>query len=588
MITEPDFIYCLKELRTLPSKVSLTLSEKGFEFRVCLMEFPQSQIESANSDLISQVDQWRRAGRLDLALELCRKELSARPEDPTWLMESALSHLSGQQIALAIDLSDRAVDLAPGIAIYHCHQGLIRTVAGMRPAAIRAYREAVRLDPTLADAQLKLGQLLLSLGQREEAIECFESALNINPDIAEAKVSWAEALLELGRSEEAEEHLKPITTVDPAVLLAQGIRLQVLGRFHAAEECFRNVLTILPRSAAPFYWLVRGRKVTEADRSLVDQMTLLARDQRLPMPEKIYLQYGLGKAKEDLGEYRQAMNHYDEANGLTGIYRNVNLDRQGLVQYNDWRARAFQPEPIKHFQAFGDPSEKPLFVIGMIRPGTTLVEQMLSNHPDIGACGEMLYWNEQQERINGAIANGTIDGDLVKSVGQEYLSLLNQVSPGTPRAIDKMPLNFFLLGPIHLALPNARFIHVKRSPADTCFSIYTTYFESSPNFANDQDNIVFYYREYERLMAHWQTVLPSNRFLEVNYEDLVSNPEQEMKRILEFIGVGWNEACLHPELNQRAVRTPSAWQVRQPMYQTSRERWRHFQPWLGAIKKLGS
>lgn len=552
------------------------------------MEFPLSQMESVNSDLHSQVDQWRRAGRLDLALELCRNQLSIRPEDPAWLMESALSHLSGQQMAQAIELSDRAVDLAPDIAIYHRHRGMIRTVAGMRPAAISAYREAVRLDPTLADVQLKLGQLLLSLGQREESIECFRSALKINPDIAEARVSWAEALIELGRNEEAEEHLNPISTDDPALLLDQGIRLQVIGRFEAAEESFKKVLAILPRSAAPFYWLVRGRKVTEEDRSLIDQMTLLARDQRLPMPEKIYLQYGLGKAREDLGEYRQSMNHYDEANGLTAIYRNVNLDRQGLVQYNDWRIRAFQPEPVKHFQAFGSPSEKPLFVIGMIRSGTTLVEQMLSNHPDIGACGEMLYWNEQQERMNGAIANGTINGDLVQSVAQEYLSLLDQVSPGTPRAIDKMPLNFFLLGPIHLALPKARFIHVKRNPADTCFSIYTTYFESSPNFANDQDNIVFYYREYERLMAHWRTILPPNRLLEVNYEDLVTHPEQEMKRIVEFIGVDWDETCLHPELNQRAVRTPSAWQVRQPMYQTSRERWRHFRPWLDAIKKLGS
>jgi tetratricopeptide (TPR) repeat protein len=552
------------------------------------MELSQSQSEPEYSNRLSELGNLRQSGRLDLALDLCLKELSAQPNAPTWLMESALCYLSGQQIAQAIEFSERAVTLAPSIAIFHAHLGMIRTVAGMRPAAVDAYRKALTLDPELAEAHLKLGQLLLSLGQREEAIECFEAAVRLRPDLAEAEVSWAEALIELGREEEAEEHLKPIESGDPSLILAQGIRLQVLGRFQVAEQCFRQVLAASPRSAASFYWIARGRKMTDADRPLIEQMAALARDQRLPIPEKIYLQYGLGKAREDLSEYRQAMNHYDEANGLTAIYRNVRLDRNGLIQYNDWRIRAFQRDPIEHFQTFGESSEKPLFVIGMIRSGTTLVEQMLSNHPDIGACGEMLYWNEQQERVNSAIANGTIDGNLVKSVAKEYLSLLEQVSPGTRRAIDKMPLNFFLLGPIHLVLPNARFIHVKRNPADTCFSIYTTYFESSPNFANNQDNIVFYYQEYERLMAHWRTVLPGDRFIEVSYEDLVSNPDKEMKRLVDFVGLEWNEACLHPELNQRAVRTPSAWQVRQPMYQTSRERWRHFQPWLDAIKKLGN
>ena len=522
-----------------------------------------------------------------MALALCAKELAASPNDSGWLMETALCHLAGQEVGKALELADESVRLNPIDAVNMSHLGFIRTVAGMRPAAVEAYRMAISLDPGMADAQVKLGQLLLTMGHREESIVHFRSALEKQPDLAEAEVSWAEALIELGRHEEAEMHFKVIEVSDTRLLLAQGIRLQVVGQFASAEKCFRRLIETPSGLGAPFYWLTRGRKLTEEDRPLIEKMVQLARDQRLPIAEKIYLQYGLGKAREDLGEFRQAMNHYDEANGLTAIYRNVRLDREGLVSYNDWRIRAFQSSPVKHFQQFGSSSEKPLFVIGMIRSGTTLVEQMLSNHSDIGACGELLFWNEQQERINSAIAQGTIDGNLVSELANEYLELIGQVSPKTLRAIDKMPLNFFLVGPIHLALPNARFVHVKRSPSDTCFSIFTTYFESSPNFAHDQDNIVFYYHEYERLMAHWRSLLPEDRFIEVAYEDLVANPEAEMRRLMRFIGVEWDPSCIQPELNRRAVRTPSAWQVRQPMYQTSRERWKHFQPWLGAIKSLG-
>jgi hypothetical protein len=238
-------------------------------------------------------------------------------------------------------------------------------------------------------------------------------------------------------------------------------------------------------------------------------------------------------------------------------------------------------EQFDRWAGTGSSSELPIFVVGMIRTGTTLVEQVLSSHPDIGGAGEQRFWVQRVKP--GATASGF---KQYASLPEEYLSKLQAISPGQKRVVDKMPDNFLLLGFLHRVFPEARIIYVSRHPVDTCLSIWSTPNRSRLDWANRKADIVFVQRQHERLAAHWRSILPPNRFLEVRYEELVTNQEPVSRRMIEFCGQEWHDSCLRPQDNPRAVSTPSALQVRRPMFKTSIERWRKYEPWLGEFADL--
>ena len=221
----------------------------------------------------------------------------------------------------------------------------------------------------------------------------------------------------------------------------------------------------------------------------------------------------------------------------------------------------------------------------MPRSGTTLVEQILSRHPDVAAGGELMFWGERVASFRVSASDG-IDPAWVRNAAQDYRSLLTSISSTARRVTDKRPNNFQLIGFIHAVFPRARIIHCVRHPVDTCLSIYFQSFARRMDFAYDRDDLVSSFRQYQRLMAHWRNLLPEDRFLEVKYEELVSNPDKITRGMVRFCGLEWNDACLHSEHNKRAVRTASVWQVRQPVYKTSVARWRNYEPWLGAFQSL--
>lgn len=215
------------------------------------------------------------------------------------------------------------------------------------------------------------------------------------------------------------------------------------------------------------------------------------------------------------------------------------------------------------------------------------MDQILSSHPKIGSAGEMAFWSSGpavQKVV--AITREQVDREELKELALSYLEELQAFAPDAPRITDKMPLNYLSLGLIHLLLPNARIIRCKRNPIDTCLSIYTTPFAATMEFFYDKQNIVDAYREYERLSAHWREVLPSSRFLEVNYEDLVLRRESVLPALIDFCGLDWDDRLLRHEENVRPIKTPSQWQARQPIYSSSVERWRRYEPWLGEFQQL--
>jgi len=230
-------------------------------------------------------------------------------------------------------------------------------------------------------------------------------------------------------------------------------------------------------------------------------------------------------------------------------------------------------------------AERPLLIVGLPRSGTTLVEQILSAHPSVAAGGELQFWRLRALELESD-RNALLDPRALARSANDYLGLLEQIGPGAARVTDKAPLNFEALGLILSALPKARVIHCRRAPVDTALSIYFTEFASSLGFAFDRADIVHAWREYRRLMDHWRSVLPSHRMLEIDYEALVTDPEPHIRRLVAFAGLEWDEACLAPEHNARVVKTASLWQVRQPIYRTSLQRWRRYEPWLGELAEL--
>jgi hypothetical protein len=212
----------------------------------------------------------------------------------------------------------------------------------------------------------------------------------------------------------------------------------------------------------------------------------------------------------------------------------------------------------------------------MIRSGTSLLEQILSSHPAITGAGELPFWH--QHAAEAYDASGHPAPERLANLARAYRDELARLGPGALRVTDKLPHNYAMLGLIHIAFPEARMIHVRRDPADNCLSVYTTAYQRPPVFAHHRDNIVFAYRQYQRLVAHWRAAMPPDRWIEVDYEDLIRDREGWTRRLIDFAGLEWDDACLRHETNRRAVRTPSLWQVRQPLYTTSIARWKRFAP----------
>ena len=327
--------------------------------------------------------------------------------------------------------------------------------------------------------------------------------------------------------------------------------------------------------------------MTGADRPLLDRMRKAAEWTNLSGTQGCILHFGLGKAFDDLGEYAEAMRYYETANKFRAA--SMRLDRAGMVGlYDDFIARFTAEELERAAGSAARPAmageDTPVFIVGMPRSGTTLIEQILSSHPAVGAGGELRFWRFWFRNTGGVAAFP--EAGAMSQAAEHYLAALRRVAPDARRVTDKETTNFELLWLLRLALPKARIIHCRRSPVDTCLSIFFTNFAGRHPYAWDRGDLVFAYRQYERLMEHWRRVLPPDHFTEVQYETLVAEREAETRRLVAFCGLEWDDACLAPERNERAVTTASVWQARQPVYATSIERWRRYEPWLGELRQL--
>jgi hypothetical protein len=392
--------------------------------------------------------------------------------------------------------------------------------------------------------------------------------------------------MEDGKFAEAADVLRQVLAHDPANALARstlGHALSNSGDIDAAIAEFERVLTLPGVPVGTWAALLQIKKLTEADRPLVAQMEAYLQREPLVLTGQMSLHFTLGKAYDDLRDYEQAMRHYDAANRLRRELGRFNGEK--LKQEVDSVIARYTGHFLSEHRGDGLEDETPVLVLGMPRSGTTLVEQVLSSHPLIAGAGELTFWHERSLPLHQT-APGGADAATARQLAGEYIALLRTFSATAPRIVDKALFNFHWIGLILQALPRARIIHCRRHPIDTCLSIYFTQFEAITGFVADRDGLVCYYQQYLRLMEHWRSVLSPDRFMEVDYEAMVTEPEQQARRLIDFCGLDWDPACLHPEANRRGVRTASVWQVRQPIYRSSLERWRRYEPWLGSLREL--
>ena len=367
---------------------------------------------------------------------------------------------------------------------------------------------------------------------------------------------------------------------------ARALLGELLSNRGMFEEAARHLTEATEDFPPAFQQLTVVKRMTETDRPLVDRMRVLAERPGLDVLPRINVHFGLGKAYDDLGDYAEAMRHYEAANRLRAM--SVRLDRAALAAKYDNLIAGFTADALERArQALARPTcpgnDLPVFIVGMPRSGTTLVEQILSSHPAVAADGELNFWGDRLRGWDASRIGAGEAGTLVKAA-EDYRAELRQIGPEALRVTDKRPRNFELLWLIRLAFPDARVIHCRRSPVDTCLSIFFANFSARQDYACDRGDLVFFYRQYERLMDHWRRALPPDRFTEVEYETLIADREAETRRLIAFCGLDWNDACLSPERNGRVVKTASLWQARQPVYTTSVERWRRYEPWLGELQ----
>jgi len=526
----------------------------------------------------------RSLGQLDESVQSCRHALTLDPRliDAHGNLGNALRDLGRLEEAVAS--YREALRLAPRHAGVLNNVGAVLRDLGRLEEAATSHWQALQANPNYADAYAKLGQVLTDLGRPQDAVECFRRALALNPRDAAAHAAFAVCLRLLGRLADAESACRRALELQPALATAHALAADLAGDqgdFARAESSYRRALEL--NADLPEAWLGLRPYQEDAQGWAATARRLLAR--RQPLRLAIDLHYALGEHSDREGRYDLAFGHYREANELTKTF-GLRYDREAASRQVDRILETYDEAWFSASHEGANDSRRPVFIVGMPRSGTTLAEQILASHPDVHGAGECPYWVSAAASLDAAVQNQSLTAEMRAKVAADYLQLIGQRAGDARHVVDKMPRNAFVIGLIHAILPNARFIHMQRDPIDTCLSIYAHNFANGHPYAADLDDLVHEYREYSRLMAHWRRVLPAGRLLELPYESLVTDQEAWSRRMIEFLGLTWDPACLAFHETARPILTHSKWQVRRPITAASVGRWRHYAAHLAPLLAL--
>jgi tetratricopeptide (TPR) repeat protein len=487
----------------------------------------------------------------------------------------------------AIGHFEEFLELKPRHAVARNNLGVALIRLGHYQEAEEQFRRAIGIKEDYPDAQCNIGTLLRSTGRLVEAEMPLRRALKLRPAYLEAQISLGFTLLMLGRLSEARTVLELALKAaprNPDALIAMGEVLTHEGRFGDAENTYRTVLTADPKAGGAWMGLVGLRKMTAADGDWLRGAEASIVPGMAPVNEGS-LHFAIGKYYDDLGRYERAFRSYQRANELWKMAAKPYLPK-AREHLTDDLIRVYSPETLRQEHAGASDSTLPVFVVGMPRAGTTLVEQIIASHPGARGAGELEYWAYAARKHEAMQRQNPPDVGTARKLARDYLQILEKHRGDATLVVDKSPFNTDYLGAIHSVFPRARVIYVRRNPIDVCLSCYFQSFAPSLNFTLDLTDLAHYYQEHARLIAHWRTALPAGTWFEVPYEALVTDQERWTRSILEFLGLQWHERCLQFHQTDRTVGTASVWQVRQKMYRTSVARWRNYEKFIGPLRKL--
>ena len=565
------------------------------------------------------------SGRPAEAVALVRRAIARHPAAASYHNTLGLALMAAGDLDAAATALARALALDPASADAHLNMGNLLRRRGDAAGAIGHYRQAIAGRPGFAEAEASLGDLFAERGEPEAAVVHFDRAVRLRPNDRQALAGLGAALVALDRAAEALGPLRRAVGLAPRdgrALLALGQALGQLDRFAEAAAALEQAVGVAPDLADA--WVARARlarilgRFDEAqahlDRALavdadsVAALVLLAEQQRgrltaeraarieslaarpdLAADPRSRLRYALGLLAQDAGDYDAAFGNFAAANALQRdrlAGRGMVYDPAAQTRQVDRMIAAFDGVHFGRVAGQGVDSELPVFIVGMPRSGTTLVEQILASHSRVHGAGERTDVAALVGELSvsapypeGAAA---LSVETIGRVAGSHLDRLRPLAPSAARIVDKQPFNFYNLGLIATLFPRARIVHCRRDPMDTCLSCFVQMFEFPFPWACDLAALGHYYREYERLMAHWRATLPAPS-LEVVYEETVADPETASRRLVAFCGLEWEAGCLAFHATERPVRTASLQQVRRPVYGGSVGQWRRYERHLGPL-----
>jgi len=493
---------------------------------------------------------------------------------------------------------------------------------GENKEAVRFAEAALKLAPRSFEVMHNLAELFKDRREYDKALSWIQKAVDANPRHAPSFITLAYVLNSLNRQSEAFaacQKAEALGVSDDALLLSLAtqyvqsgdhdkgmdiIHLAVkknpqnaeaqhylgelnrqFGRLDQAEVYYRNALQLQPDLPEAWASIAMIRKMKSEDRGWIERALALV-SKGLSEESEMRLRFSMGKFYDDTHQYDLAFEQYDMGNRLQKKLGGKLFDRTNFVAVIKKLKQTYSAEVMAQNRAGASDSSVPTFVVGMPRSGTSLTENIIASHASTFGAGELHFWTEQANKHLKVMLNANYSKSLLADIAEKSLAFLRQQSISAERVIDKMPGNYTYLGLIHVVFPRARIIHTRRNPVDTCLSIYFQKFNVGHNYANDLDDLAFYYRGYAELMAHWRNVLTDDVFLEVPYELLVEDQEGWSRKIIDFLGLEWTDKCLNFHQNERKIATASSWQARQPIYKSSKERWRRYENFIGPLLPL--
>lgn len=505
-------------------------------------------------------------------------------------VQFALGQLCEQfgDVDQAITHYNLAVEDEPDQPRYLSSLGIAHINSGDSRRALEILERALELDPAMTEVLHGLGVCYMRRGDYQTAAEYLEKARESNRSDASVLTNLVTCLANLNRHEEALTHAERAVRLndsDPNAHLALSNTLTETGRIDDAVKHLEKTIRQHKDFGVAYDLLARIKKFSSADSAFIKSAEK-ALDRGMPAQQRSCLLFALGKMHDDCGQFDDAMAHYRQAN----LLQQVDFDKGRDVALLKAMKKAFNASTIKSFAELGHRSSQPVFIVGMPRSGTTLMERIIASHTSGAGSGELPalprvaedifpveYW-----RSAGARARAQLTADNVNTQAEVYLNALRQGHPDAQRIVDKMPSNFFFVGLIASIFPNATIIHAIRHPLDTCLSCYFQNF-SDISWANSPESIAQRYSLYREAMRYWHSELPEGKILDVHYEQLVDDPEHQARRMIEACGLEWESSVLEFFRKKSVVKTASVAQTRQPIYKSSKARWVNYSSHIGEL-----